>query len=131
VSDRSLPNYLDAKKLPNICIVLGRSPLQISPILFLHFLFSSRHKLISIPSLYVDLFVTRLRKANKISNSEIVGTRAAYQTIEPGDSPDLFFSFVSKVYLPSCLIKHHCMMMFEGCMTNEENMNIRNMVNIK
>jgi hypothetical protein len=81
---------------------------------------------------YVGLFVTRLCKVHKNSNSEIIGTRAAYQTTEPGDSQDLFlFPFVIKVYMPPFSIKHHCMVMFEGCTTNEENLNIRNMADIK
>ena len=44
-SDRSLPYHFEAKKLSNICPVFGRSPLRISPVFFIHFLFSSRHRL--------------------------------------------------------------------------------------
>jgi hypothetical protein len=53
------------------------------------------------------------------------------EATKPGDSPELFCSFVSKIYMPSCSIKHQCMVMFEGCTTNEENLNTRNMADIK
>jgi len=76
--------------------VLGRSPLQISAILFLHFLFHPGKIYISIPSFYVGLFATRLCKVHKISNSEIIGIRAAYQATEQGDSPNLFFILLEK-----------------------------------
>ena len=50
---------------------------------------------------------------------------------KPGDSPELFFSFVSKVYVPPYSVKHQYMVIFEGCTTKEENLNTPNMAGIK